>query len=577
MTNQEIARILLEMALFCEMEGIPFKPQAYERAAYAIQSLDVPVEEILRKGDAKDLTKIPGVGKSIAEHIVKLQTSGTFPEYEKFKKKFPVDVLELRKVDGLGPKNIKILWSKLKIASLADLEQAAKTGKIRELPYFGVRTEEKILKGLQFLGKSGNRRTFGSVMKFARDLERAVSGFPEAGKVAIAGSLRRRKETIGDIDIVVTSRSPEAIAERFTELSMVDHVYGKGPTKVNVRLRNLMDADLRIVPEDSFGAAMCYFTGSKNHCVRIRELAVKKGWKLNEYGLFEGERKIAGVTEEQIYRALGMQYVEPELREDTGEVELALKKKLPKLINYGDLKGDLQVQTNWTDGDDSIETMADAAEKMGLEYIAITDHTKGLPMTNGSDEARLLEQIQAIKQINKKLKAAKRKFRILTGAEVNIMKDGSLDIDDEVLDQLDVVGAAVHHHFHLSREEQTKRLLRAIENPNVDIIFHLTARKVTRRDPIDLDVDTVIEAAGRTGTVMEIDASPDRLDIKDEHIRKCVQAGVKMCIDSDAHATGELRYLDYGIAQARRGWATKKDVINTLPAKEFLEALKDAG
>ncbi len=577
MTNQKIARILFEMALYCEMEGIPFKPQAYERAALAIQTLDENVEEIIRRGGAKALTQIPGVGKSIADHIEKLQKTGSFPEYDKFKQNIPVDVLQLRRVEGLGPKMIKTLWKKLRITNLQELEKAARAGKIREIPHFGARSEEKILKGLQFLQKSANRRTYGSALKIAKTLERAVSQFSEAGKVALAGSLRRKRETIGDIDIVVTSNSPEKIADQFVTLPLVDHVYGKGNTKVNVRLRNSMDADLRIVPEESFGAALCYFTGSKNHSVAVRELAVKRGWKLNEYGLFEGNRVIAGRTEEEIYEALGMQYIEPELREDCGEVQAALKKKLPKLIQYGDLKGDLQVQTDWTDGDDSIEGMADAAEKMGLEYIVITDHTKGLPMTNGSDESKLREQMKEIRSINKKFKAAGRKFRILSGAEVNIMKDGSLDIADEVLAELDVVGAAVHHHFHLSREEQTARLLRAIENPHVDIIFHLTARKVIKRDPIDLDVDSVIAAALRTKTVMEIDASPDRFDMKDEHIRKCVEAGVKMCIDSDAHAASEFRYLEYGIGQARRGWATKKDIVNTLPVDLFLRSLKGAG
>jgi DNA polymerase (family 10) len=574
MNNQQIAKILLEMALYCEMDEIPFKPQAYERASLAVSTLDTSVGEILKTGGSKALTKIPGIGKSIAEHIQELENAGTFPEYEKYKQKFPVDVLELKRVQGLGPKMIKALWKKLQIKNLAELEAAAKAGKIRQLPSFGARSEEKILNSLQFLQKSSNRRSYGSIIRFVNDLERAIREFPETQNVMIAGSIRRKKETIGDIDIVVTSMEPKTVAEKFAALPLVDHVYGKGSTKVNVRLRNLLDADLRIVSEESFGAALCYFTGSKAHCVAMRELAVKRGWKLNEYGLFEGETKLAGRTEEEIYKALGLQFVPPELREDNGELELARKKKLPNLIQSGDLKGDLQVQTNWTDGEHSIEEMAEAAEKIGLEYIAITDHTKGLPMTNGSDEAKLLKQMDAIRTINKKRKSPRRKFRILCGAEVNIMKDGSLDIEDSTLAKLDVVGAAVHHHFNLSREEQTARLLRAIENPNVDIIFHLTARKIIKRDPIDLDVDAVIQAAARTGTILEIDASPDRLDLKDEYIHKCVEAGVKMVIDSDAHAMEEFRYLEYGIGQARRGWATKEDVINTLPVDQFLAKLK---
>jgi DNA polymerase (family 10) len=574
MTNQQIAQILLEMALYCEMDGIPFKPQAYERASLTIGTMDSSVEEILRQGGTKALTQIPGIGKSIAEHIQALQKEGTFAEYQKYKQKMPVEVLELRKVSGLGPKMISTLWKKLGIRNLADLEAAARAGKIRQLPSFGARSEEKILNSLQFLHKAANRRSYGSVIHFAQSLTDAIAKFPEVHRVMIGGSLRRRRETIGDIDIIVTSSQPEKVADRFAALPDVDHIYGKGPTKVNVRLGNLMDADLRIVPEESFGAALCYFTGSKNHCVAMRELAVKKGWKLNEYGLFDGSRKVAGRTEEEVYKALDLEYVPPEMREDTGEMDLARKHKLPRLINYGDLKGDLQVQTSWTDGEHTIEEMADAAEKLGLEYIAITDHTKGLPMTNGSDEGRLLLQKKHVQSVNRKLKAARRKFRILCGAEVNIMKDGSLDIEDAALAKLDVVGAAIHHHLQLSRDEQTARVLRAIENPNVDIIFHLTARKILKRDPIELDVNAIIDAAARTGTILEIDASPDRLDMKDEYIRKCVDAGVKMVIDSDAHAMAEYQYLDYGIGIARRGWATKSDIINTLPVSDFLAALK---
>jgi len=362
--------------------------------------------------------------------------------------------------------------------------------------------------------------------------------------------------------------------DRFVELSSIGHIYGKGPTKTNVRLKDGLDADLRVVPEESLGAAMLYFTGSKSHNIALREIAIKKGWKLNEYGLFEGEKMIAGKTEQQIYKSLGMQFIEPELREDTGEIAAARQKKLPELIGYSDLKGDCQIQTDWTDGENSIEEMAIEAGRIGLEYVVITDHTKTLAMTGGSDEKKLMQQVKAIKGVNEALKKKGVKVKVLSGAEVNIMKDGSLDIDDATLSKLDVVGAAVHQFFDLSRTEQTNRILKAMRNPNVDIIFHLTARSIHRRAPIELDIDQVLRCAKETGTVLEIDCLPDRLDIKDEYIRKCREAGIKMSIDSDAHSTTHYRLLELGISQARRGWATKNDIVNTRPLKEFLALLK---
>jgi DNA polymerase (family 10) len=340
-----------------------------------------------------------------------------------------------------------------------------------------------------------------------------------------------------------------------------------------VRLAIGMDADLRVVPAQSFGAALCYFTGSVDHCVALRRVAIEKGFKLNEYGLFEGERRIAGATEEEVYAALGLDYIAPELREDTGEIEAASEHRLPELIEHGSLRGDLQVQSDWTDGVNSIEELAAAAEAMGLEYIAITDHTKSLAMARGSDEKRILEQIDAVRAVDRRRK----RLRVLAGAEVNINRDGTLDIADEVLAQLDVVGVAVHSHFGLPRAEQTRRLIRAIENPHADILFHPTARRLMEREPIDLDLDAVIAAAKRTGTALEIDALPHRLDLKDEHVRKAVQAGVKLVIDSDAHDVKHFRYPDeLGIAVARRGWATRDDVLNTRGAAQFLKALKGA-
>lgn len=574
MTNREIAKILYEMAALYEMEGVLFKPRAYEKAAESIQNLGQEVVDAYKKGGRKTLLEIPSVGQGIADHLEQLFATGHFKEYERLKKKIPVEISELMSIEGVGPRLVKTLWEKLGIKTVKDLEKAAQAGTIGKLERFGKKSEQKILKGIELLKKSGGRRILGFVLPEIRDLEKTIQHFPEAGQAVVAGSVRRRKETIGDIDILVTSKKSSSVMQRFLKLPQIAHVYGSGPTKTMVRLHNGLDADLRVVPQESFGAALNYFTGSKDHNVALREIAIKKGWKLNEYGLFKGKKMIAGETEEELYGALGLAYIEPELREMKGEIDAARKNNLPKLIGYQDLQGDLQVQTDWTDGKHSIEEMAEEAHALGLQYIAITDHTKSLAMTGGSDEKKLLRQMAEIEKINKKFSTQHSGFKILKGAEVNILKDGSLDIKDEVLAQLDVVGAAVHSHFNLSREDQTRRVIRAMENPNVDIIFHLTGRLINKRDPINLDIDAVIKAAKRTKTVLEIDAYPDRLDLKDEYIKKCVERGVRMSIDSDAHARDQFRVLEYGIAQARRGWAERKDIVNAWPLEKMLNMLK---
>ena len=572
MTNREIAHVLREMAALYDIEGVLFKPRAYENAAASVESFGEELSDIYKKEGEKGFSKVPGVGRGIAAHIRAIFEKKDFPEHTKLKKKYPVDVLGLTAIDGVGPKMVKALWQKLKIRSVADLEHAARKGKIRGIEHFGEKTEEKILKGISFLQSSGGRRILGAVSPEVLAFRRMIESFPEVEKIEIAGSIRRKKETIGDIDILVVSSKPERVMERFIRLPWIDHVYGTGPTKTNVRLKNGLDADLRIVPGKSFGAALNYFTGSKEHNVALREIAIKRGLKLNEYGLYRGKKMLAGKTEDEVYKALGLRYIEPELREMRGEIEASRKNALPALIEYGDLKGDLQVQTNWTDGEDSIEVMANTAIEVGLLYIVITDHTRSLAMTGGADEKKLLRQIVEIQKLNKKYK--KKNFRILTGAEVNIMKDGTLDILDDVLTKLDVVGAAVHSHFGLSRVEQTKRVIRAMENPHVDIIFHLTGRLINKREPIDIDFEEVLKAAKRTKTILEINAWPERADIRDEYIRNCVDAGVKMSIDSDAHSKDHFKLLEYGIAQARRGWAEKKDIVNAWPVEKMLNFLK---
>jgi len=570
MTNADIARVMRDIAVFLDMEGVQFKPRAYEKVAFAIEAVDEPIAGIYQRGGIKAVEEIPGVGKSIAEKIVTLIETGKLPYYEELRKKTPVDVAGLTAIEGLGPKNIKTLYQEIGVRSVADLEKAALAGKIRELPHFGEKSEQKILKGIGFLKQRSGRFPLGAVLPLMTAIEARLEKLPGVQRVAIAGSIRRRKETVGDGDILVVARQPDAVMDYFVGMPEVVHVHGKGHTKSSVKLNTGMDMDLRVVPAASWGAALNYFTGSKDHNVALRRIAIEKKLKLNEYGVFRGEKAIAGKTEEEVYAALGLPYIEPELREMAGEIEAAQAGELPDLIGYGDLRGDLQTQTTWTDGANSIEEMAAEAQRLGLEYMAITDHTRGLAMTGGSDEKKLRQQMKAIDKLNKQLK----KFTILKGAEVNINKEGTLDINDETLAQLDVVGVAVHSHFNLSRAEQTRRVIRAIENPHADILFHPTGRVLQKREPYDIDIDAVIAAAKRTGTILEVDAYPERLDLKDEHVRKTVQAGVPLAIDTDAHSVHHLGYLHFGIATARRGWATRADVVNALPLRAFRASLK---
>jgi len=571
MTNADVAERLREMAIFLDMTGVAFKPRAYEKAAYAVEALDRPIGELYKAGGVRALAELPSVGKGIAERIGEIVTSGTCRDLEALRKATPVDAMELTAIEGLGPKMVKALYDDLGIRTVTDLERAARAGRIRDLPHFGEKTEAKILKGIGFLKQRSGRQPLGSVLDLARDIEARLAALAGVQKAALAGSVRRRKDTIGDLDFLVVARQPERVMQFFAALPEVAHVYGRGTTKTMVRLHSGMDADLRVVPAESWGAALNYFTGSKDHNVTLRRIAIEKGYKLNEYGVFKGKRAIAGRTEQDVYAALGLAYVPPELRENTGEIELARAGRLPRLIAPGSLRGDLQIQTTWTDGANSIEEMVAAGRQQGLEYMAITDHTRGLAMTGGADEAKLLEQLAVIRRLNKTYKD----FRLLSGAEVNINRDGTLDIADAVLAQLDVVGIAVHSFFNLPRAEQTQRLVRAMENPHADILFHPTGRVLGKREPYDVDIDAIIAAAKRTGTVLEIDALPERLDLKDDHVRKAIDAGVRIVIDSDAHAVAHLRYADdYGISVARRGWATAKDVINTLPVERFLAHLK---
>lgn len=572
--NEQIVKIFRQIAFILEGLNTPFKPRAYAKAAEAIFALDKDVKEIYKSKGLAGLKQISSIGQNLAEHIEEIIKTGRLKEYEALKKKLPVDIESLSAIEGLGPKKVKILYKKLKIKNIADLTKAIISHKIAKLEHFGVQSEENIQRGLNFLKTNTGRIPLGYILPLAREIEKKLSQIPGVKKVMIAGSIRRWQETIGDIDILAISEQPKKIMEAFVSLPEVQNVLSRGQTRSSVRLKIGLDADLRVVEPKSFGAALQYFTGDKNHNVKIREIAIKKGLKLNEYGLWRGKKNIACQTEKEIYAALGLDCPEPELRTDLGEIETGQKHQLPKLIPYGSLKGDLQTQTNWSDGEFSIAKMARAAREVGLEYIAITDHTKTLGIARGLDEKQLETQGKEIDALNAKFKKEKINFKILKSAEININKDGALDIADETLKKLDIVSVAAHSAFHMSKEAQTKRIIRAIEHPLVNILFHPTGRLINRRAPYEMNLEAIIKSAAANKVALELDCFPDRMDLKDVYVRQAVAAGVKIAIDTDAHHPDHFKFLELGIGTARRGWTTKNDIINAWPVEKLLKWAK---
>lgn len=569
-SNQELAKILTEMAVLLDMKEVPFKPRAYEQAAFSIGSLSDEADQIYKRGGIKALEDIPGVGKGIAERIEEYIKTGRIKDYQKMKEEFPVDISGLTAIEGVGPHIVKKLYRELGIRNIRGLEMAARRGKIREIEGMGEKSEKKILKGIGFLKQFHGRYILAFIMPAVRKILESLRLLAEVKKVEVAGSVRRMQETVGDLDFLVISEKPGRVMDFFVRMPEVEEVIAKGTTKTSVRLKNGIKADVRVIAPESFGAALQYFTGDKYHNIAVREIAAKNGCKLNEYGLFKGQKLVAAETEEEIYQALGLDCPPPEIRVNQGEIEAAFKHNLPNLIGYRDIKGDLQVQTDWTDGENTIKEMAEAAKKEGLEYIVITDHTKTLAMTGGSDEGKLIRQMAEIDKIQKQVSGIK----ILKGAEVNILKDGMLDIDDKTLAKLDVVGASVHSHFNMDEKDMTARIIRAMENFNVDIVFHPTGRIIQKRESYKVDMGQIVKTAKRTQTVLEVNAWPERLDLKDDHVRKALALGVKLAIDSDAHAVSHFKYLEFGIGQARRGWARKKDVVNTASYGGMLKMLK---
>ena len=576
MKNQELSKIFYEIADYLEMEGVAFKPFAYQRAALTLEIIEEEVKSIYKKGGLKALEEIPGVGKSMAKKIEEYLKTGKIKYYQELKKKTPIQMEELTAVEGIGPRKAKILYQKLGIKNLKDLERAAKEHKIASLFGFGEKTEKNILEGIAFLKRSKGRFLLGKILPKAKEVYEKLKNLKEVERVDPAGSIRRMKETIGDVDFLVTPRQragggPEKIMDFFTSLPGIIKIWGKGTTKASVRTKEGFDMDIRVVPKRSYGSALQYFTGSKEHNIVLRKIAMDRGLKLSEYGLFRGRRMIAGETEESIYKALGMDWVPPELRENQGEIEASLENKLPKIIDYKDIKGDLHCHSDWDGGANSIEEIAEKAIEMGYQYIGIADHTKFLRIEHGLDEARLALQRKEIDKLNLAFSGKRLAFRILKGCEANILNDGSIDIKNEALAKLDYVIAGVHSNFKMEKSKMTERLIRAMRNPNVDIISHPTGRILKRRDEYQIDFEKILRAARETKTILEINAFPERLDLNDQNIRRAKEAGVKMVINTDAHHRDQMRFIEYGISQARRGWAEKEDIINTLSLENLLK------
>ena len=568
MKNQEVAKLLYEIADLLEIKGeMIFKVRAYRRAAQVIESLSKDIEDVYVEGKLDD---IPGVGQGIAEKIEDYLDKGKLKYLETLKRGLPPGFEEMLAVEGIGPKKVKLFYEKLKIKSIKDLEGAAKEGKLRKIPTLGAKTEENILKAIESAKKRGGRMLLGQALIMADEIVNELKKNKNVGRISVAGSLRRMKESIGDIDILVTSGKPSDIINHFTKMKGVSRVIATGPTKASVNLSNGMQVDLRVLPDKEYGSALMYFTGSKDHNVELRKIAIAKRMKLSEYGLFGGKKFVAGRTEEEIYSKLGMHYIEPEMRESRGEIELAKRGKLPRLVGYDDIKGDLQMHTRWSDGANTIEEMAQAAKRLGYEYICITDHVVQPSIANPLNAKRLAQQRNEIDKLNDKMSG----ITILQGAEITIDLNGGFGIDNNVLKGLDVVLASLRSALKQPRAAITGRVLKAMENPHVDILAHPTARLIDKRDGAELDMEKIIEKAIETGTVLEIDAQPNRLDLNDVNVKAAVEAGCKLSIGTDAHSADQLQYMRIGIGTARRGWATKDDVINTFSLEKMRKLLK---
>jgi DNA polymerase (family 10) len=569
MEAQRIAQVLDEMGTLLEVRGEnPFRCRAYHNAAQTLKGLPSDLTEMIADGS---LAALPGIGETMYSKIVQLATTGRLPAFEELRRTTPPGLVALLRVPGLGPKKIKALHDDLKIESLADLRAAAEAGKIAALKGFGAKTEAKIIEGISFIESAGDRILQSQARRLVAPIVEAVRGHPKVLRVEVCGSLRRRTETIGDLDILFSARDPAPVLDFFVKLPEVAKVLAHGPTKASVRLADGVQCDLRGVEDAQFPFALHYFTGSKAHNIAIRRRALARGYTLNEYGLSGPEGPVACKTEADLFAALGLAEIPPELREDTGEIEAAERGPLPPLVERDDLTGTFHCHTDWSDGNATLEEMAEAARASGLSYLGIADHSRSAGYAGGLSIDRVREQWEAIDTLNRRLGP---KFRLFKGTECDILGDGALDYPDDLLDGFDYVVASVHSRFNLSREEMTERIVRAVRNPRVTMLGHPTGRLLLARDGYAVDLDAVIEAAAEAGTMIEINANPHRLDLDAPHCRRARARGVTIVVNPDAHATGGLADLDYGIGVARRAWLGPADVFNTAPAEAVARALQ---
>jgi DNA polymerase (family 10) len=568
-SNADVARLFSRYATLLEIEGANvFRVRAYQNAARLIEGLGRSVADMVRCGE--DLTELEGIGEDLAGKIQAIVRTGRLAVLDELERRMPAALVELTTVPGLGPKRVKALYDALDVRGLEDLERAARGGRIAGLRGFGAKTVERILQAIEARRGAAGRVAWleaeNAVAPLVEQL-RSISGVEDA---VVAGSLRRGRETVGDVDILVSATRSSAVMDAFLGYAEVRDVVARGPTRSTVRLASGLQVDLRVVAPASCGAALMYFTGSKAHNIALRSLAARRGWKLSEYGLFEGRKRLAGRTEDEVYRRLGLEYIAPELRENGGEIEAARAGTLPRLLALGDIRGDLHCHTNETDGADALEAMARAGEDLGYEYLAITDHTRHLRIANGLDSLRLARELRAIDRLNAKLG----KLTILKSAEVDILKDGSLDLPDGSLRELDLVVGAIHDHLGLDRERQTERILRAMDHPAFNVLAHPTGRLLGEREAYALDIERVMRAAADRGCVLEVNAQPKRRDLADSYCKMAKELGVKLALSTDAHSTAQLGYMRLGVFQARRGWLGPDDVLNTRGLAALRKLLK---
>ena len=567
--NPEVADIFTQVADLLEIEGAnEFRVRAYRKAARTIRGYPRRMADLLGKG--QDLTELPGVGEDLAGKIEEIVKTGSLAQLEEIKKRTPVGLTQMLKVEGLGPKRVQQLYEELDITNLDELEGAAENGQIRELDGFGPKTEENILRELSRKAQEEERTRLNVAEEIAQPLVAYLKDLGGVERVEVAGSYRRRKETVGDLDVLAISQAGEETIQRFVEYEDVDKVVSQGETRSTVVFRSGLQVDLRVVPQESYGAALFYFTGSKDHNIAVRNLALDQGLKVNEYGIFRDEERIAGETEDEIYEQFHLPYIPPELRENRGELAAARENRLPALVMLDDIRGDLQMHTTGSDGDASLEEMARAALERGYEYVAITDHSPQVAVAQGLDAKALGRQIDEIDRLNEELEG----ITILKAIEVDILEDGSLDLPDDALARLDLRICSIHSHFGLSREKQTERIIRAMDNPNFNILAHPTGRRIGERPPYDVDLERVMGAALERGCFLEINAHPERLDLNDVQAKMARDMGLKLAINTDAHSIAELDFMRFGVGQARRGWLEAHDVLNTRNWARLMELLE---